>query len=174
MTSWIAEHQSELITVIIGIGLGLLIYYFRFYRRRVFFCSTSFNIVNMNLTASTDSNKLKILFGNKEVNNLTVTHIAFWNGEKKTIHNSDIVLQDDLQIEFKNQNEIYDVEILKQSDLSNDFRIVQTDKSIYSMTFDHVGKSQGCVIKILHSGLASNDINIIGEIKCLAVSNCCR
>lgn len=162
MTSWIAEHQSELIAVIIGIGIGIIICYFRFYRRRVFFCSTSFNLMNTN---SADSNKLKILYGNHEISNLTVTHIAFWNGGKKTLHNSDIVLQDEPRIELKNENEIYDIEILKQSDVSSDFKLVQADKSIYSVTFDHIGKSQGCVIKILHSGTASDDINISGKIK---------
>ncbi len=168
MTNWIAEHQSELITIIIGIGLGLLIYYLNFYRRRAFFCNTSFNLVNpnsINSIDSTDSNKLKIMFGNREVSNLTVTHIAFWNGGNDTIHKSDIVSQDELRIELKNENEIYDIEILKQSESSNDFRIERNDKSLYSLTFDHVGKSQGCVIKILRSGAASDDINIIGKIK---------
>lgn len=168
MASWITEHQSELITIVIGIGLGLLIYYFRFYRRSAFFCNTSFNLMNTSSIGSTDStasNKLKIIFGNDEVSNLTVTHIAFWNGGKNTIHKSDIELHDETRIELKKENEIFDIEILKQSDESNDFRIVQTDERLYSLTFDHIGKSQGCVIKILHSGLASDDINIGGKIK---------
>lgn len=162
MTSWITDHQTELITVVIGVGLGLLIYYFRFYRRSVFFCSTSFNLSN---TGSTDSNKLKIMFGNDEINKLTVTHIAFWNGGKKTIDKSDILLQEEPRIESKDENEIYDMEILKQSDPSNVFVITQTDEGLYLLTFNHISKSQGCVIKILHSGLASDDINISGKIK---------
>lgn len=165
MTSWIAENQSELIIIIIGIGLGILIYYFRFYRKRVFYCTTSFNLVKTNSTHYTDSNKLKILFGNNEISDLTVTHIAFWNGGKETINKSDIVSPDEPRIELKNANEIYEIEILNQSEISNDFRLTQIDKNSYTLTFDHVGKSQGCVIKILQSGSVSEDINITGEIK---------
>ncbi|MBK8983253.1 MAG: hypothetical protein IPM38_13255 [Ignavibacteria bacterium] len=160
--NWISENQTEIIVIFIGIGLGLLIYYKWYYKRNTFFCITGFNLTNK---LSADKKKLKIISGNHEVDALTVTHIAFWNGGRKTISKSDTDFNDAPRIEFKNDCKIYNIEIIMQSDPSNDFKITQADRSNYSLTFDHIGKSQGCVIKILHSDLVSNEINVLGKMK---------
>ncbi len=162
MTNFIAEYQSELITVIVGIGFGILLYYFAFYRRRLFFCSNGFSLKS---SMSADRGGLRLLYGNDEVNNLTVTTLAFWNGGTKRIFKSSIDPEDEPRIDLNNLSKIYSIEIVKQSDQTNDFSLTHANESLYSMTFDNIGKSQGCVIKILHSGSTSDDISIKGKIK---------
>lgn len=159
---WIAEYQSEIIVIFIGIGLGLLVYYKWYYKRNTFFCINGFNLINK---PSADKKNLKIISGNHEVDKITVSHIAFWNGGRKTISKSDIDTNDAPKIVSKNESKIYNIEIIMQSDPVNNFKITQADRSDYSLTFDHIAKSQGCVIKILHSGKEPNEINVTGKMK---------
>ncbi|HRK00443.1 MAG TPA: hypothetical protein PL089_12595 [Ignavibacteria bacterium] len=160
--NWISEYQSEIIVLFIGIGIGLLVYYKWYYKRNTFFCITGFKLSN---SFSPDKNKLKMIYENHEVDKLTVSHIAIWNGGRKTIRKSDIDNEDPPRIEFINDCRIYNIEISMQSDTSNNFKIEQAGKSKCLLTFDQIGKSQGCVIKILHSGKEPNEISVLGKMK---------
>jgi hypothetical protein len=109
---------------------------------------------------------LTIKFFEKNINELTVTKIVFWNNGTETINANDIPTNDKFSIIIANDYDILDVSIINIINITNDinFFISENGKEI-NINFEYLDKSDGFILQILHTGTCSENFVINGTIK---------
>src|SRR5882672_4898035 len=108
---------------------------------------------------------LSVQFRGEPVNTLTVSKVAIWNSGKKTIDSTDIPHSDPIKISSKN-GKIYHVEVLKVIEPSNEITVTPlVENKEYLVSFGYLDFRQGVLLKIIHSGTTSEDIEVGGIIK---------
>lgn len=158
---------SIIIGAIIGI-VGSIIVGYIFYQKgkeekRPCFAMKTNNLIE-NRHAQFDG--LEITYRGRKTQNVSVSHIVFWNDGQVTISSDDINTIDPLRITANNQTEILDVEILKASNVANQISCDQRpDTKDHRIEFDYLDKEHGAVIQVIHTGITSQDIDVIGQIK---------
>ena len=107
--------------------------------------------------------KVKILYDNETVDDITVTTLTFWNKTSTTIHKTDLIDAEPLSI-FTNGGKILDVSVLKGSRSSNQINVSLTNDNSANITFDYLDKKEGGIIQVIHTG-NHNPIDITRKIK---------
>lgn len=107
--------------------------------------------------------KLKILYDNEAVNDVTVTRLTFWNQTVATINKTDIIDAEPLSI-FINNGKILDASVLKGGQSSNKIKVFLTSDNSANITFDYLDKKEGGIIQVIHTG-SRNSIDITRKIK---------
>ncbi len=125
-----------------------------------------YSIKSNNLISGSVStlNKLLISYNNQKIENLTVSKILFYNRGSETINKQDIQTINPLRVSSESGN-ILDASIIQVNHVSNNFYLNNDDEHDISFGFDYLDIGQGAVIQIIHTGLASEDLNIDGDIK---------
>ena len=106
--------------------------------------------------------KLKIEFDGKKIEDLTATTFYVWNSGSEVIDNTCIVGKK-LKIEYKS-DEILDIQIIKQSDNSNQFEVLKVTPTNIEFAFEYIDSGEGVRLQILHTGSGS-DLNFYCKIK---------
>ena len=96
--------------------------------------------------------KLSIVYGGKQIDDLCVSNFTIWNSGNKTLNASDMVTSKELTITALEDGKILDVEILKCSEETNKFSLQLLDEHTVKILFDYVDKMEGVVIQIIHTG----------------------
>ena len=96
--------------------------------------------------------KLSIVYGGKQIDDLCVSNFTIWNSGNKTLNASDMVTSKELTITALEDDKILDVEILKCSEETNKFSLQLLDEHTVKILFDYVDKMEGVVIQIIHTG----------------------
>jgi len=108
---------------------------------------------------------LKILYQDQQVENVTVSRLAFWNTGSATIRAGDISLTEPLRIEAREGVSLLDVELLKSttapSPLSHD---EDPERRQSTIQFEHLEVNRGAVFQVVHSGTSSLDISLQGYV----------
>lgn len=154
----------QIISLLIGlIGIFLAILFFIKSKKQTkpFFAKRSFNLISEKIKIIGNFN---ISFNNKEINNLTITKVAIWNGGNQTLNHSDFAQNDLLKIKAEEGIEIYDCKIVYESNKTCMMNI-NVNRNEIMVLFDFFDRNQGGIIQITHSGKSSKDINILGTIK---------
>lgn len=152
-----------LVIGVIGIILAFVFYFKSARNKSANLFKRSFNLLNDKFSSL---NKIEVLYNQTKISRLTATKIAIWNSGDLTVDNSDIVTLDPITISVKDDTiQIYDIEVVKQSELSNNFSLIEKKPNLFMLQFDYIDKNQGCVVKVLHSGLNSSDIKVSGKLK---------
>ena len=114
--------------------------------------------------------KLKIEFDGKIINDLTATTFYIWNSGNEIINKADIV-GNSLKL-VSDSGAILDARIIKQTDESNEFRLITVSSSNIEFDFDYIDGGEGVRIQVLHTG-SGNKISFVGKIKGgKAIRNC--
>lgn len=108
--------------------------------------------------------ELKTYFNDEEINILTSTKIAFWNGGYQVINATDIAEKDPLMIYCDESNKIFKIDVKYEKNEVNNIRINKVDEHSYLLQFDYLARSEGGIIEILHTG-RKNEISLKGTIK---------
>jgi hypothetical protein len=164
--SWLKANWFSVGTFIVGFILAVWGLAVTYRHRRI--KGPRYALVSHNLVYNLVSNvpSLQILHAGKDIANLTVTRIAFWNAGGGTIQKGDIAKADTLQIKPKNGVQILSAQLIRESNLVNKFTIsVAKDKSHIALDFDFLDKDQGAVVQVFHTGLGRRDLIISGTIK---------
>jgi hypothetical protein len=157
------------IDTIIGIVGGAILGFITTYifhiveKRRKELC---WSIDNANLIKGYSSlfEDLEIRYKGKEIENLTVSKIVFWNNGNETIDHTDIAIP--LGIFPLENTEILDVKILNASSIGNHIRTQSVDnENITRLLFDYLDSQQGAVLQVIHTGISALNVMIYGEIK---------
>ncbi len=110
-------------------------------------------------------NPIKITFFDKPVENLSLTHVAFWNAGRATISRSDMTEVDPLRIVTDNAS-ILSVNLVKENKIANKFEFVlHPDNNSIRIDFDFIDHMNGAVIAIYHTGQSSDALQLLGTIK---------
>lgn len=109
--------------------------------------------------------ELRVLCCNKEVQNLSVTRFLLWNKGKKAIYKNDLPSKEPFKINIKDNYKIYQVQILKENNFSNNFKVtLSPDKQSVVIDFEFIEHNDGINLQILHSGKSSSDFELTGKI----------
>jgi len=108
--------------------------------------------------------KLKMLYDNEQIERLTVSKIAFWNGGE-TINKVDIADTEPLRIETIGSCDIVDANVIKVVNPVNNFCVEIINKKEVRILFDFLDRGQGGAIQIMHTGKESSDIKVDGFVK---------
>lgn len=111
----------------------------------------------------TPISKLSIKFDDKTIQDLSSSIFYIWNSGNDVIRDNDIVKARPLGIKSKREN-ILDIQILKQSDISNAFTINTISQTNTIILFDYINSNEGVKIQILHTGQI-DDLSIDCKIK---------
>jgi hypothetical protein len=102
----------------------------------------------------------------KEIKDLTVTKIIFWNDGKETIYQNDITTAKPLRIRAKQNYKILDAKIIYTKTGENLFTVkISENESYLDIDFEYIDKGEGIVIQVLHNGKSNNDITFEGTLK---------
>jgi hypothetical protein len=166
MKDFVNNNVYNLLSVTIGvIGLILaIVFYFKSKRvKKPFYSKVSINLLKRELKRI---GNIEVKYLNQSVDDFTITKLVFWNGGHDTINKSDVPENSLLKIEPQQEIIIYGAELLYQTDKSNDFNIIHDkENNTVLIDFDYMDFNQGGIIKILHSGDSSSNLNLIGKIK---------
>ncbi|NPE29441.1 hypothetical protein HNV12_16075 [Methanococcoides sp. SA1] len=127
------------------------------------YSTRSFNLVN-NLISKVES--LKIIYSDKEIKNVTISKLIFWNKGRETIEGSEITTIEPLFIKPKGSIQILDAKIIYSKESANGFSLKKIEgKQGFQLIFDYVDKGEGIIVQIIHTGTSGKDIEIVGKIK---------
>ena len=153
-----------IIGLIVGlIGLSLT---YVFYRKNLRIKIPLFTVENRGPTGviPEDLSELSFNYKGEEVKFFTVSRIAIWNAGKDTIHSTDVVESDPIQIVAEVGYKFLDANIRQVINSSNNFKIKFCPKEIL-IDFDYMGYKEGCCVEVYHNGKTSWALQVSGSIK---------
>lgn len=106
-------------------------------------------------------NKLEMKFDGKAIQELSSTIYFIWNSGSDVINAGDMVGENPIKIICEDE-QFLDVKIIKQSDESNAFKILDFNAANIEVSFDYIDSGEGVKLQILHNG---NDERIHVEYK---------
>lgn len=95
--------------------------------------------------------KLDVKFDGKQIQDLSSSIFYIWNSGNDVINAADIVTSGLLKISCDSGN-ILDVEIIRQSDESNNFLISKFKSDSVEIAFEYMDRGEGVTLQILHMG----------------------
>lgn len=160
------------IIAIVSILIGCAVSYW-FYRKGTkekipTWYMNAYNLIQDNASNLRD---LKIIFRGKEVKNISVSKIMFWNAGKETIDASDVSATNPLTIVCSKNDYILDVSILRDNSksINPSIKFLNESNNEYKNTanlyFDYLDYKKGFIIQVIHTNINKKDITIEGEIK---------
>jgi hypothetical protein len=154
---------------IVGTGLavvGLIASYY-FYKKSIRIKEPVYSIKSTNVISDYASiyENLTVSYKNKKVENFTVSKVLFFNKGAETLNRDDIAKLNPLRIAITSGN-ILDTVVLQVNNPSSDFN-VSLDRLSGSVIidFEYLNQHQGAVIEVVHTGLSSEDIGVVGDMK---------
>ncbi|SET76136.1 hypothetical protein SAMN05660297_03419 [Natronincola peptidivorans] len=159
-----AMNKFSLIIGILGIIIGYVLYLKGQKLRIPYWDIRTNNLIN-NFTSKIS--KLDIKFMDKDINNLSVSKIVFWNGGREVIDIEDISKLNNLCIKpTKEGVMILDCKVISRNSEASQFEVdYDEEKNEVIMKFDYLNYRWGAVIEIIHTGVESKDLEIDGSIK---------
>lgn len=145
---------------ILGIFLSI-IFYLKGSKKK----NPAFEISGINIISESIKNKvndIKIIYKDTEIKSLTVTKVAIWNSGNDTIWEKDIPNSNKFRIDVSQINTIYESEIISK-DKDSTLELHKIDNSIIC-NFNFLEANSGFIIKIIHSGINSDSICVMGKV----------
>lgn len=167
LTEWLGTNPwLGIVSLIIAVLSVILMIIFYIKSKKVKLPCYTFRSNNLVKDLFSRISPLEMRYSGQQIENLTVTKIAFWNAGRDTIDKRDIVSADPLTVHVKEGYKILEPIKLYEINPSNQFStITSEDRSYFTLQFDYVDKGEGVVIQFFHTGLSSKDVEISGRIK---------
>ena len=132
-------------------------------RRREFtYAQTTYQVVKSGVSSI---NKLKLLFNENPIPDLTITRFSIWNSGTEEIRKEDLYFAKPLRIKSLGDTVILDASIIQESDPEHKFEIISINDKDILINFECAEKQDGVVIEVIHSGNADElkpDVGIKG------------
>lgn len=157
----IVLNSFTLVLSILGISSSIYFYYKSIIKKEPIYILRTFSLITNSF------NKIpciSIKHDDKEIKDLSITRIAFWNNGKATIDINDIAKKNPLKFIIDKKYEILNAEILYCKNSANDFKI-GIDKNEINVSFEYIDHNEGIILQIYHTGRGNDDITIQGNIK---------
>lgn len=154
---------------ILGVALAIvgLIASFYFYRKSIRIKEPVYSIKSNNVISDYSSTyqNLTVSYKNERVENFTVSKVLFFNKGAETLNRDDIATMNRLRI-LANQGIILDTTVLQVNNPSSDFKVgLNRENNWIVVDFDYLNQHQGAVIEVIHTGLSSRGMEIVGDMK---------
>jgi hypothetical protein len=110
--------------------------------------------------------ELSVLYNGQEIENLSITRLAFWNQGNDTISRNDISKIKPLLIKAKNGTTILDVSPVFSSSEACGINVInQRASHEYLLDFEYLDPRKGGVLQVIHTGDHPRNVWLEGEIK---------
>jgi hypothetical protein len=152
-----------LLSIIVSIVVGVY-----FYQRAKREKAPCWAIRTNNLIVGTKSKlpNIEITYNGQQVENISVSRLLFWNDGADTIDHSDMVRSSPLRIVGDNGATLLDATILRANNATNSFSVSSpTSENTCLLDFEYLDKGEGALIQVVHTGISSNDLKVVGAIK---------
>jgi hypothetical protein len=135
---------------IVGVIIAIITYKRSMIGGRLVYQWNSLNIIGKN---EKTPDEIEIYYKGKKVPRIIKTRIILWNSGNKTVDGERIVKNDQLRLEFGNNEEIIRAYVQKKTREVNDFGITldNENKNIIKFSFEFLDPKDGAVIEILHT-----------------------
>ena len=136
-----------------------------FYRKSKKVKQPAYVVTTRNLIgkASTKLSDIQVTFKTKPVEVVSVSKVAIWNDGTDTIRGTDIASADPLRIVI-GDGALLDLAIVLSSAPSQ-FKVGARADGTLEVGFDYLDKEQGGVVQLVHTGLSSDKILLVGSVK---------
>lgn len=95
---------------------------------------------------------IEVLFGGEKVPNLTHSQIVIWNRGSSPIKGNEVSINDPLRLNFGNEGEILQAEVVKITKESNKFIVDYKPRSKYiHISFDFLDRNDGALLSVWHT-----------------------
>ncbi len=162
---WLNDNQWLNLAFLVLAVLSIIISIYLFKKSRKIkkplFDKRSINVISEKIKNIGD---IQVNYKGENIDNLTVTKVAFWNGGNDTLNETDQAPTDKLRIELDNDFKILEAEVIFQSNKTNNITIENLTNKI-PIAFDYLDANQGGIIKFIHTGKNSSDIDLVGTFK---------
>lgn len=99
------------------------------------------------------------------VKNLTVTRVHIWNAGRGTITPADVAADRPIALRVKS-GVILSAHKIHEADPSNRFEVIcNAERTVATLTFDHIDWREDVIIQVFHTGTGPNDLEVDGKIR---------
>jgi hypothetical protein len=160
---WFAMVGFSL-TILFGLS-GYVIYFLQKKERRPSYSLRTLNLIHYGVSATAPALEIHYKGYGEPITNLSITKIRFWNDGREPIKKADVVRAEPITIAIRDGYTILDETILQEKEKSNTFAISKNrEKTIITLTFDHIARHEGVVLQVFHTGTSNKDITIKGKL----------
>jgi len=164
---WLAKNPWLVVTSyvigILGVVLAVVFYYKSRKVKSPLYASKTTNIISARDLAK-NARGLEIFFRGEGVENLSVTRVAFWNGGSDTINYSDVPSSDPIVVCLREECRIFEASVDAKK-AANEFGVSIDDPTRVRLLFDYIDKNDSAILRILHTGTSSLDVQVKGSVK---------
>lgn len=145
------------VSIIVSVAL-----YFRSRKEKILvYMTKSFNLIHNSVVRIPG---LSIKYEDNNIDNFTLTKVAFWNKGRGTISNIDIAPTDRVGIYPKEDIAILSAAIVYKTKDSNNFCLEKVQNGII-VNFDYIDFHQGVIIDVYHTGQDIDSFILKGTVK---------
>ncbi|WP_159888399.1 hypothetical protein [Paenibacillus puerhi] len=108
------------ISTIAGLVLSVILYFKSKKERKLLYSIENKNLIN-NENHITDN--VRILYNEKDVNNLTISKISIWNAGKETVNKADVAIIDPIKLCLPDDCALLDAKIIKSNEPANNVSV---------------------------------------------------
>lgn len=158
---FVVEHL-ELIIGVIGIIIAIFFWIRSRKFKRVAYLLRTFKITEK----KNEIPKLRVMYGNEIVENLSLSRIAVFNDGNQVIDISDMSKKDPLRIVIPKDFRILDARLFYVRNEANNFSLeISREENAARIIFDYMNGGDGCVVEIFYDSTVSDDITVRGSFK---------
>jgi hypothetical protein len=108
---------------------------------------------------------LKILYGDQQVQSVTVSRILFWNRGTEPILRENIPPDAPLTIRARDEVQLLNVEVLQDTSGSGLFHHTEdAARQVSTLDFAYLEPNQGAVLQVVHTGTSPEDVSVSGHV----------
>ncbi len=97
--------------------------------------------------------QLKLIYENRDIEDLSITRYVIWNSGNEVINKNDIVSEKPLKIMSTDASTIIlDTKIIVESEETNKFLIGEQQEKFSTINFDYIDPRDGIVVQVIHTG----------------------
>ncbi|TGP82069.1 hypothetical protein EN870_07590 [bacterium M00.F.Ca.ET.227.01.1.1] len=138
--------------VLVGaIGIAVAIYtIFRRTKGRLLYQQTSIRLLDAGRNSVLDS--VSVLYGDKKVPRVSLTHVAIWNSGRSAVRSTDVSEHGPIKFELNGDGEILDATIVASSvPENNPTFIISDDRKSFLLNFSFLNPKQGFIVRTIHT-----------------------
>jgi len=152
------------ILAVLGIVISIILYRKSKKEKKPYYNLTNIPLIEENIFTLKN---LSLDFQGEKLSRLSLATISIWNEGREVINYDDVASSDPIRIDINEEGEILDAVVFYSNEYSNNFSITLSEnrKSVF-VKFEYIYNMQGVILRLYHTGPASDHIfTIRGKIK---------
>ncbi len=108
-------------------------------------------------------NDLNVTYKRKPIENLTLTRFILMNGSNAPLRKEDIPKNKYIEFSIGQGNKILNAKVIDEISSDCNFDVKRIRNNTWKLVFHHINPKNAVLIHVLHTGNASDKLNIVGK-----------